>query len=126
MVNTYKLKFKHGIDDLQSEYAFRGNSQGDESQSNEISDYKASQGWMSFIFEGIDINDQEAIYKEYARRKLANQKYIEQLHNEGRFGEEYEISVSFEDNPAFDAPIDTNETNFQPSSYKLIILDNEK
>lgn len=118
----YKFKRHRGIDDLQSIYAFNGNSQGDESHSSQIADYIASQGWMSFDFTGIDKTDQEAINAESARIDKANKEYIDQLYKEGKYGEEYEISVEMVHNPLLDAP----EEEVKPSpltSYSMVFLD---
>lgn len=124
-ITEYKLKGYRGVDDLLSEYAFRGNSQGDESASNEISDYISSKGWMSFMFGDIDKTNQEAIYKEVERRKQQNLDYIDKLVREGRYKEEYEITISLAHNPIFDEP------SFFPStppleSYRVVLLDISK
>lgn len=102
---TYTFKRKKGIDDLKNIYAFVGNSQGDDSKSNEIRDYISAKGWMSFIFGNeIDKTNQEAIYEESQRRILWNTAYVDQLLREGGFGEEYEISIELVHNPIFDDP----------------------
>jgi hypothetical protein len=118
----YTIKGKRGIDDLKGIYAFVGNSQGDTSESNEISDYIASRGWMSFIFDGIDITNQEAIYQESGRRLKDNLDYIEGLHREGRFGEEFESTISLVHNPLYDEPSDFAK-GFPLTSYKMVFLD---
>lgn len=101
-MNTLEIKRQRGVDDLLCECAFTGNSQGDESWSNEIADYKAAKGWMSFRFNGVDINDQKAIYAEVERRKKHNADYIQQLKDEGRYLEEYVITFNFQPFPLFD------------------------
>jgi hypothetical protein len=111
-----------GIDDLKGIFAFVGNSQGDTSGSNEISDYIASKGWMSFVFD-CNPNDQEAIYKEARERAVANTKYIDELQKEGRYGEEYTIDVELMDYPLFD---DTYPKNQPIESYEYKILDFSK
>jgi hypothetical protein len=122
-MNKYTVKRKLGINDLLCEFAFIGNSQGDESVSNEITDYKASQSWMSITkgFEDI-INNQEAIYKESKRRFNANIDYIEKLKAENRYGEEYEINITLNPNLLFDNSNIKNESVLE--SHKLIFLNN--
>ena len=124
-MKKYKIKCKLGIDDLLCEVAFIGNSQGDESGSNLISDYNNSGGWMSITrgFEEI-ANDQKAIYKESERRYNVNIDYIEKLKAEGRYGEEYEIDINLHPHPSFDTP--TNKGGPPLSSYRMIFLDTTK
>jgi len=62
------LPIRLGIDDLKSIYAWQGNSQGDESVTNDTKEGLASGGWMSFVFDGIGKYDQKAIDAESARR----------------------------------------------------------
>ncbi len=121
-VNTFKLTCKKGVDDLLNIYAFSGNSQGDETRTNEISDYIAAKGWLSYGFENVDITDQEAIYKESKRRRLENEKYIDTLIAEGRYKEEYIISINFHHNPEFDGPLTPNENQNPLSSYRMIFF----
>ena len=122
----YKVIFRRGIDDLKPEYAFVGSSQGDHSATNEIEDYKNSQGWLSFIFDNVDEEDQLAIYTESAIRKQENKDYIQKLKEEGRYKEEYEIKFEFKHCPEFD---DVKENTELPlSSFKGLIInlsDNE-
>lgn len=121
-MKTYSLKRQRGVDDLQSEYAFHGNSQGDTTQTNSIESYKASQGWLSFEFSCELTN--EAIQKEVAIRKEQNKKYVQELKNSGRYLEEYEVQLSmmpihlFDENPP-------NNLSAIPSleSYKLFMID---
>lgn len=120
-MKSYKVKRKLGIDDLLCEFAFVGNSQGDTSVSNNIEDYKASGGWMSFIFDNIDINDQNAINEESIRRYNSNMDYIEKLKREGRYGQEYEISVNLHPHPSFDTP--TNKGGPSLESYRMVFID---
>lgn len=121
-MDKYTLKRKLGINDLLCEFAFVGNSQGDESKSNFIDDYNASQGWMSFIFD-CELN-QEEINKESQRRKQSNLDYIEKLKTEGKYGEEYEIDINLHPHPSFDTP--TNKGGSPLESYKFYFLNNEK
>lgn len=123
-MSEFKIKCKKGIDDLESVYAFIGNSQGDESKSNLIADYENSKGWMSFIY-NCDL-DQEAINKETRRRILWNYDYIRRLYEEGKFGEEYELSIKLEYNPLFDNsynPLLDGSNRESLSSYRIIFLD---
>lgn len=124
-MNKYTFKRKLGIDDLLCEFAFTGNSQGDTSVSNEISDYVSSQGWMSITkgFEDI-ANNQQAIYEESKRRYNENIDYIERLYLERRYGEEYEIDINLHPHPLFDTP--TNKGGPPLSSYRMIFLDTTK
>lgn len=118
----YTFKGKRGITDLRSEYAFVGNSQGDESRSNSIEDYIAAKGWMSYVF-SCSLN-QDAIDKEAKRRKQRNSDYIKQLKEEGRFEEEYEIKLELVNNPTFDSNNVIIANNSNPlESFKLIFLD---
>lgn len=120
-MDTYKIKCYKGVDDLLGEYAFSGNSQGDESRSNEIADYIAAKGWMSYNFgDEIDVTDQEAIYKESERRKKVNERYIGLLKRAGKYNEEYEISLSLVHNPLFDDP-EPNK-GFPIGSFKMLFL----
>lgn len=121
-MNKYTIKKRLGIDDLLCEFAFIGNSQGDESKSNSIDAYKASQGWMSFVFDCP--LDEENISKEIQKRKQANLDYIEKLKAEGKYGEEYEIDIILHLHPLFDTPV--NKGGLPLESYKMIIIDNEK
>lgn len=120
----YHIKLRRGIDDLKSLFAFRGNSQGDESKSNSIEEYKASKGWLSFMFD-CELTD-EAIAAEIEKRKLWNDNYLNELHTNGTYGEEYEIGIDFRYNPVFDTP----NINMGPSvplqSYRMVFLDNDK
>lgn len=128
---TYEIKGKRGIDDLQTTYAFHGNSQGDEGRSNLVEDYVAAKGWMSNVFD-VDPTDQKAILIESKRREVANAEYVTRLHAEGKFGEEYLITMQTQYNSAFDDPIDgpefTNHGFIVPNglaleNYKMVFLD---
>lgn len=115
-MSEFKIKRRKGIDDLQCEYAWIGNSQGDTSATNSIEEGEGSNGWMSFIFHGIDPKDQEAINRESAKRKKANEDYIVELKATGKYGEEYELEIHFKENPVFDTP----------SQYQPPILENAR
>ena len=120
MMSTFKLKLKRGIHDLQSPYCFLGASQGDETRTNSVEEYKASQGWLIPVFKGIDIYNQEEVDREANRRIKENAEYIERLHKEGRFEEEYEETIEFMSNPSLD---DTSNLVLPVESYKVVILD---
>lgn len=119
-MNTYQMPFKKGIDDLQSLFAFRGNSQGDETQTNSIADYIASEGWLSFNFD-CELTD-EAIAKEIQSRKEANAAYIAELKATGEYGKTDYLSITVKPDPAFDNLSPLIEE--QPlESYKMVFLD---
>lgn len=127
-ITNYTIKNRRGIDDLECEYAFRGNSQGDDSVSNEISDYLGSDSWMSFGFKNIDKTDQEAIYKESARIKAKNLAYIKELKESGKYGEEYDITISLVNDPFWDTPtkVTGKQLNDVTWSHKMVWLDTSK
>ncbi len=116
-LKTYSCTRKKGIDDLICEYAFIGNSQGDESCSNIAGDFAG--GWHSFTFD-CDPYDQEAINKESERRKIKNLKYIQELKDKGEYGKSYEWTIHIIHNPIFDNP-----TPIKPSleSHRMIFID---
>lgn len=116
----YGFKIRKGIDDLESLYAFHGNSQGDTSCTNDISVYKASGGWMSFTFK-CELTE-EAINKEIIERKKRNFKYIDELTKSGEYGKEIEQIIEIEGNSVFDTPSNL-ETKHPTSSYSFLILD---
>lgn len=117
---VYKLKRQKGIDDLLCEYAWIGNSQGDTSATNSIKEGEGSNGWMSFIFHGINSRDQEAINRESARRKKANEDYIAELKAKGEYGKEYELEIHLKPNLIFD----NNYPSSRPiESFKMMFID---
>lgn len=115
-LKTYTFKARLGIDDLKQIYAFTGNSQGDTSATNSLEEYYAAKGWLSF---GFNCNlDQESINKESEERIIYNNKYILELKESGKFGEEYDINITLKCLPLFDE----NEIVFDKSSYKVTFL----
>ena len=74
-----------GIDDLHSEYLFHGNSQGDESRTNSIEEYKASQGWMSCTDPKMLKATQEEVNAWALRQKEKNKKYIKKLKQSNQY-----------------------------------------
>lgn len=103
--------FKKGIDDLLQTHAFIGNSQGDETKTNNISEYLNSGGWLSYVFKDIDITDQEAIYRESAKRAYENKKYIKKLKDENSYEELYPITLEFQ----YNEKLDSNKIQPAPS-----------
>lgn len=101
-MKTYTIKRQRGVDDLLPEYAFCGNSQGDETHTNSIEAFKNSNGWLSFIFP-CALTD-KAIQEESANRKKTNAEYIKRLKAAGRYTEEYEMEISLVPHPLFDEP----------------------
>jgi hypothetical protein len=124
-MTTYTIPQFKGIDDLQTEFAFHGNSQGDESRTNDVQQFVDAKGWLSFSF-GKNINplDQQAINAESERRRKENIRYIEQLRAEGRYGEKYELSISIQHNPELDEPMQIAEKPLE--SYRIVFLNTEK
>jgi hypothetical protein len=120
-MNKYTIKKRLGVDDLLCEFAFVGNSQGDESKSNSIDTYRSSQGWMSFVFDCP--LDEESITKEIQKRKQANLDYINDLKSKGKYGAEYEIDINLHLSSLFDMP--TTKGDLPLESYRMIFLDNK-
>ena len=115
-MKTITLTYKHGIDDLKSLFAFRGNSQGDDSGSNDVS-LNINNTWMSF---GFDCEKtQEAVDREVKIRARWNEDYIEKLKAKGEFGKEYTTSVSFQPHPVFD---EIQNKLLQSSSFYILDL----
>lgn len=113
----YKLKSKKGIDDLKPEYAFQGNSQGDETRTSSIEDYNNSQGWLSFILD-CPLTDKD-IASRIEENKKHNRQYIDRLKKIGEFGADQMISLNF-----LDSALDSKKNfNFKSESYKFIIED---
>ena len=102
-MKEYKIgPYKRGVHDLKSLFAFHGNSQGDDSQHNDIQRYKDSMGWNSFCF-ACGLTEEE-IAKEIETRRAWNEAYVARLREEGRYEEEYFITVRIKHNPIFDSP----------------------
>lgn len=123
--HNFTQKLRRGIDDLINTYAFHGNSQGDTFVTNSVEEYKAAEGWLSFMFNPeIDKFDQEAINREIERRKQLNASYIDKLKEEGKYEEEYEYSTTLYVRPnlTFDNP----KLPLRPlESYRIIFIDDE-
>jgi len=117
---VYKVKYRKGIDDLKSLYAFHGNSQGDESQTNDIQTFLDSKGWMSFIFD-CEMTE-GAILQQAMENHLWNNLYIQELKAKGEYGIEDDYSIHVQHNPLFDVPKPLI-SSFPLESFKLIFLD---
>lgn len=120
-MKEYKLKCLKGIDDLKSLYAFVGNSQGDETRTNSIEDYKNSEGWLSYQF-NVPLTEQD-IFKEIEIRNAWNIEYINKLKKTNEYGEEYFISLLMQDNPDFDIVSPMLQNNYPLSSYSFQTID---
>ena len=74
-------KRRLGIDDLRSEFAFHGNSQGDDSVSNSVDTFVSQKGWMSVNcwYKDIDYLNQDEVDKKVLEIKQFNADRIEQL-----------------------------------------------
>jgi hypothetical protein len=116
---------KLGIDNLKNEHPWRGNSQGDYSWSDELEVGLASEGWMSFMFDGIDMYDEEAVQLEILRRKKYNRDYIKQLKRDGKYGKEIEgVKFTLVEHSLYDR---VKERPLTPSeSYKMTFIDFSK
>ena len=107
-----------GIDDLKTEYAFHGNSQGDTSCTNDVKQYVASDGWLSCWFKDIDPLNQEEIDKEVERRKEWNKLYVKKLKKQGTYGKPTEgVSITLKHFPPYDDPTFIEKGN--PESYRM-------
>lgn len=120
-------KRKLGIDDLKSEFAFHGNSQGDDSVSNSVDTFVSQNGWMSVNcwYEDIDYLNQDEVDKKVLEIKQSNTDRIEQLKLSGDYGKEVEgIHVFIEHDPLYD----TIKDRFSESTmtYRYEILDLSK
>ena len=121
----YTFTRKYGIDDLKSEYAFHGNSQGDESVSNDVNTYNSSGGWMSYIFKDIPLVQKE-IDKEVLRRKEYNNNYIKDLKASGKYGKDYDQIFKVQSDPLYDKSNLKQSNNKSTESYRMIIMDLSK
>ncbi len=114
-MTTIKVTHRKGIDDLRGLHAFIGSwGQGDHYYSNSVTEKHPD--YVKFVFDCL--MTQEAIDAEVERRKIWNENYVKELKESGRYGEEYEVSVSFKPHPMFDTyPKDL------PHSYSFHIID---
>ena len=119
-MTSYTFKYRKGIDDLHSLYAFSYEDIGGGSRTNSIEEYLNSGGWLSFNFK-CPITE-EAIAEEIERRKLWNANYIDELTAKGEYGEEVECYLSMEDNPLFDSRPESDKS-YPLESYTMVFLD---
>ena len=123
---TYKIcsDYIKGISDLESEYAFHGNSQGDDSKTNSVDEFIGSGGWKSVSsnFKDIDYLNQSEVDKRALEIRTKNQQRILELKRNGEYGKrvENEISLSIKTSPKFDSPKIHNTTL---DSYRMIFID---
>lgn len=89
---------------------------------NEVTDYLSSEGWVSFNFQNIDPTDQLAIYQESARRVRENNKYIFQLKQERRYGQEYFVFITTTYNPELD---ETNNSSKMSAKFMVLNISDE-
>ena len=120
-------KRRLGIDDLKSEFAFNGNSQGDDSVSNSVDTFISQKGWMSVNcwYKDIDYLNQDEVNKKVLDIKKSNSDRIEQLKLSGDYGKEVEgIHIFIEHDPLYD----TIKDRFTESAmtYRYEILDLSK
>lgn len=124
---TYKVKGSNkGISDLKSIYAFHGNSQGDESRTNDVERFKNSEGWLSVstYFKDIDYLNQEEVNKLSFEIEKENDKYIESLHKSGEYGDyNGDIELSIKENPMYDSP---RRPGKSLESYRMTFIDFSK
>ena len=117
--NTHKL----GITDLECEYAFHGNSQGDDSRTSSVEDYLSSGGWKSVSSNFKDINylDQNEVDKRVLEIRNKNKQRIVSLKEQGEYGKEVDsdITLTLKQCPIFDSPrLKDNSTD----SYRIALL----
>ena len=113
-----------GVSDLKSEYAFHGNSQGDDSATNSVEEFIASGGWKSVSsnFKDIDYLNQSEVDKRSLEIRTENQQRILELKRNGEYGKrvENEISLSIKTFPKFDSAKIHNTTL---DSYRMTFID---
>ena len=129
-MKKYSIECRKGVDDLKSIYAFHGTSQGNTGGFNTAGASLNSNGWIVFSEDfknkGIDPSDQKAIDKYSKEIAAENDKYITQLHKEGKYGEEYEVSIKLVYNPLYDAPSLFSDEEFPLENYSITFLDFNK
>ena len=117
-------KIRLGIDDLKSVYAFHGNSQGDETRTNDVGVFHKSGGWLSInpFFKNVDCASQEAVDKMSFKISCENLKYIEKLKSDGRYGEYTDgVKIFVQHDPLYD---DCGRLFNKPKvNYRLDVLD---
>ena len=122
---TYKISADYikGVYDLESEYAFHGNSQGDDSVTNSVDEFIGSGGWKSVSsnFKDIDYLNQSEVDKRALEIRTKNQQRILELKRNGEYGKrvENEISLSIKTSPKFDSP---KMLNTSLESYRMTFI----
>lgn len=107
--------YKKGVDDLKGLFAFRGSETGAfEYGTNNIAEYGSPGSRLIFAFD-CEKTD-AAIAEEVERRKQWNENYIKELKEQGKFEEEYCITIQWMHNPEFDGPI--NPPKLEPIKYE--------
>ena len=125
---VYGRELFKGIDDLNNIYAFSGASQGDESQSNSVEDYKFMNGWLGVNdnFKNIDYLNQDEVNKLSNKLKIENELYIQSLKDSGEYGKSIgRISIQYIENELFDRS-NINKQNKLIGSYTYDIWDFSK
>ena len=121
-------KRRLGINDLKSEFAFRGNSQGDDSVSNSVDTFISQKGWMSVNcwYKDIDYLNQDEINKKVLEIKQSNSGRIEQLKSSGDYGKEVEgIHIFIEHDPLYDTIKDRFSESTMTYRYEILDLKNK-
>lgn len=119
---------RRGIDDLNSIYAFHGGSQGDDTRSNDVELYKASNGWLILNRDFKDINylDQNEVDKRSKEIDKENNLYIKRLKQNKKYGSKLpETNLKLKLVPLYDTP--TKKISDKPlESYRMTMLDFSK
>jgi hypothetical protein len=113
-----------GKNDLLDIYAWHGNSQGDESRTNDVEEALSMKGWMSPTFKDVDCTNQEAVDAEVLRRIAENDKYIKELMKSGEYLKEYKSDIEF--TMIHDPKWDTPKSNIKLESYRIVMFDMSK
>ena len=122
-------KIRLGIDDLKSEFAFYGNSQGDDSVSNSVDTFISQKGWMSVNcwYKDIDYLNQDEVNKKVLDIKKSNSDRIEQLKLSGDYGKEVEgIHMFIEHDPLYDTIKDRFTESAMTYRYEILDLNSKK
>ena len=122
-------KIRLGIDDLKSEFAFNGNSQGDDSVSNSVDTFISQKGWMSVNcwYKDIDYLNQDEVNKKVLDIKKSNSDRIEQLKLSGDYGKEVEgIHVFIEHDQLYDTIKDRFTESAMTYRYEILDLNSKK
>ena len=123
---TYKISadYTKGISDLESEYAFHGNSQGDDSKTNSVDEFIGSGGWKSVSsnFKDIDYLNQSEVDKRALEIRTKNQQRILELKRNGEYGKRVENEISLSLVPCYE--FDSNKIHSATlDSYRMVFID---